>query len=485
MNNTENIASMTRTLQNTAWVASQRATLIVCGLLFVVVVPRLMGVLVYGRFALLIFLSSWSIMLSTLGLVRMLSRYLPEQLVREEYERARTLFGNALTVRVLVAVPVAVGYVLIAGLVVPDADLLTRGLAGGMTLVWSINGILFSLPLGHNQAARWGFSFLARRWLILLIAPVGYLLGGLPGAMAGLFAIEILLLCLGIYWARSYIRIATLRIDPSRFAPFFRFGLTLFPGSIMHATFRNIGAVLVGFACVDPAQVGFFSASFGIYLAAEAACFQIVQSLVPFLSELTVRGQHADVRRWAETLIRSATVLAMPALFGSLFLAHHAVALLFGHDYLPMARNLWPIALLLLAIIPAAVASLLAVVLERPGSATISAAVRLGVFLGISLPLTARHGSFGTCLALVAATSVYVVFFYWQLRTSIRLPWRRWAAAIVTGSLFTPLVMLRGSLISNVALFLFSTCTYAVLVMVLGIIARAEIRNVWGILRRR
>lgn len=468
-----------KTLQGAAWVLVQRLAMIAGAALFVLVVPRLMGPSLYGRFALLTSVCAWCVMLSELGLAQVFSRYLPRELHDNVSDGVARFFSTAMIFRTAAATAVAAVCFLVTHAVLPDLGLAPLLLIAAATWMEAANDTLFCLFLGLHQAARWAMGDAGRCWLTVLLVPAGFAFGGLVGAVAGLLAVEALLLAVGTAWARPRLQRSGPRFAWRHFRPYMRFGLVFFIGALLGSTSRNIGAVLVQGMSHDYAEVGYFGLAYGMYQAAAGAYLQLVQSFTPFLSTLVHQERREDLALWSERLLKAATVIAVPAVFGALLLGKLVVEIVSGHDYVPAARCLWPMALCLLALIPGRLAGALAVAVERPGLTLRASCVRLAVLVPLGLVLTRWGGSFGMCLALLASSTAYALWLMVSLRPVVSVPCRQWGVALAAGALFVPLAFLRTGVPGNVLLFVLASAGYAALVWRLGVVKFAEVRSLF------
>jgi O-antigen/teichoic acid export membrane protein len=474
------VTEKAKTIRNAMWLVVQRFGLIVSGLAFGMIVPRLMGPDVYGRFALMMSLGAWSVAIIDLGFGQILSRYVPAHALDPDRKNILKLFGNLLVIRLFVGVAVAVAYGVGMRLFLHDIDRLALLAISVVILLFSMSEVIFQLFLGLNRAARWGAGNLLRRWLLVFFVPAGFVIGGLKGAAFGVLLADLSVLIAGACWAGPYFSREGLRVDFSSLLSKLRFGLVFFAGGLLLTAFRNTGAAIVRFVTDDYAQVGFFGISFSVYLAGDAGIAQVAQSFIPFLSSLAARRENDALRLWVERFLRGMTAISVPAVFGAFFLARQAVPLVFGPAYRPAAANLEVMSLALVAFIPGHVANLMSVVLERPGASLSAAGVRLAVFWLVGILLVAWRGSFGVCLAIFAAAIVFSVFITVRIRKTFVYSLGKWALAILVAVPFLALAAFRSSSwIANGALFAVATGGYWTLLMKLQVVTVSEIQSVW------
>ena len=95
------------TFRNAAALMAQRLLHIVAAALFALMVPRLMGPAVFGRYALLTSVSMWFAMLSGLGAVSVMTRAVPPLVMADDMAGLRRLMSSLLALRTFTAVAAA------------------------------------------------------------------------------------------------------------------------------------------------------------------------------------------------------------------------------------------------------------------------------------------------------------------------------------------------------------------------------------------
>jgi O-antigen/teichoic acid export membrane protein len=453
------------------------------GLVFAVLIPRLMGPQTYGQYALVTSLSIWFVLFSELGFTPAVGRYVPKFTHQEDSRGLQALLGNMLVLRLISGAVAAGLYLLLTALWLRDVDLLVLGIVGATVLVRTVATLLFAFFLGLNQAARWETGEILRRWGTLLLLLPGFVLGGLRGAALALLLTEFIVLVVGIRWAGPHLSWAGLRLDGRRLSPFLRFALIFFGGDLLLSAFRRSGEALVRAITLDYAQVGYFGLAYNVYLTAGLAIPRLALAFAPLLVTLLAEGQIQSLRAWVERLVKWLAIGAVLVLFGVLLVGSDVVPLALGDDYGAVTANLIPLALSLSAQALADVARLLALVTDRPGEALVAAGVRLAVFWALAPLLIANLHSLGGCLAVLVASVLHAGYFTWRMQRVIRYSLRGWALAIGLAAVFLPLVGLRSSWPVNVGLYGLFVGGYGGLLVLLRVATPGEFAAAWQALR--
>jgi O-antigen/teichoic acid export membrane protein len=462
-------------VRNVGLLLMLRGLLVVGGVVVAAVVPRLMGPTGYGQVALLVALSFWFTLAANLGFTQVMGRHVPGFGQRGDDDGLRSFFGRLLAIRILAGLLVAALYLVVTMTWLRDLDAVAMAVLAGAVLVRAPTGLYFSLYLGLNQAARWGVADILRQWGTLAFMLPGYLLAGLRGAALGVLLAELVVLLVGHIGARPYLRWAALRIDWHGMWPYLRFGLIFYVSDLVLSGFERSGEALVRAMCGDYAQVGFFGVAYSAFLTGAVGLPQIALAFAPLLTVLRLEGDRASLRLWIERLLKWLTLGSVVVVLAAVLVGKDLVPLLLGSAYRPVAANLVPLAIGLVALSLTSVANLSALTHDRPSVALAAAVVRLGTFWVLGLSFVGRWGSWGASLAVLGALLAQAGFFTWRMRRVVGYSLRRWVGVVGLGALFLPLALLRSSPAIDAALFAAFVVGYGGLLFLLGWVTPGEL----------
>jgi len=467
------------TVRNAGLLLVQRGLHAASGLVFALLVPRLMGPDTYGRYSLLTSLSIWFVLSSRLGFTEVIVRYMPQFILKRDREGLQDFLGDLLTVRLASGTLAASLYLGVTVLWLRELDPLVLAIVAGVVFVRAISELLFDVFLGHNQAARWQVGETLRQWMSLAFLLPGFYLGGLRGAVLGLLLTEFIVLFLGFWWTRLHLAWPSLHLDVRRSIPYLRFGLVFFASSMLKTAVGASGETLVRAITGDYVQVAYFGLAHRVFVTLLLAIPQLTMAFTPLLTTLLAQGQIEDLKRWAERLLKYLSVGGVLAVFATLFLADDLVPLVLGAAYRPVADNLLPLNLSLLAWAVGDTARLLAIVYAQPRIALTASGIRLVALWILGVPLVAALGSLGSCVAVLAASLLYAGYSTWCMRRVVCYSLRGAALAIGLGVLFLPLVWLRSSWAINVSLYGTFILGYSGMLLLLRVVTRSEVAALW------
>lgn len=471
------------TIRNAGLLMAQRGVHVLGAALFAVLIPRLMGPEIFGRYALLTSVSMWFALLSGLGAVSMMTRSIPRFQAAQATANVRRLATSLLTLRAGTGMATSAIYFLTAAFVLGESDRVAAALISVAVFSRAVANLCFALFLGLNQAARWGMGELMRRWLTLVLVLAGFLLAGLRGACLGFLAANVVVLVIGLRWAWPHLSWHDVDLSRRYLSPVLRMGTYFAMGNLLISLAQRSGEALVRLATGNYAEVGFYGAAYSIYVNGAHALWQLTIAFAPLLIAMLERG-HADaVREWVERLLKWLVLPGVLTVFAVLFLGDDLVPLVLGHEFRVVTRNLVPLTFALVVLSAGTVARLVAFALDRPGIGAAAAALELGTFWLVGVLLARRAGSFGAALAALAGSSVYAAFLTWRVRRELRYSMSLAFRAVALALPFLLLLLARGSWPVNALLFLAAASGYVAVMFAARIVTLDEIAGARQLLR--
>ena len=468
------IADAKFAVRNVWLILAQRGLHVVAGVLFAVLIPRLMGPETFGRFALVTSVSLWFALFSGMNSAQIMGRFVPELALQEDGENLQKFFGNLLVVRIANGVASAGLYFLLTALWFQELDTVVLALIAGSVLVRTVAKLTFALFLGLNLAARWALGDTLRRWLSLALLIPGFYYGGLRGACLSLLVTEIVVLAIGLRWAGPHFSWSQLRLDTHYLAPYLKFSLYFFAGNMLLTASQRSGEMLVRVITGDYVEVGYFGVAYRGYLLVYQSMWQLAMAFAPLFTILLIRGKVEELKQWSERLLKWTAVAGVLAVYGALLLGNDLVPLALGAAYGPVAANLPPLMAALVMMGLGSVARLLSLTYDRAGVAVTASLVQLLSFWAIGAILVISRGSLAASLAVLASSMLYAVYFTWRMRRVVRYPLRNWMLTVALGGLFFPLVLFRSTLVVNGSLYVAFVASYAGLLLLLRVVTPGE-----------
>jgi O-antigen/teichoic acid export membrane protein len=256
-----------------------------------------------------------------------------------------------------------------------------------------------------------------------------------------------------------------------------------FAFNLLAAAFSRSGEIMIRFFYPDYAQVAYYGLAYDVFHTVSVFIPQLTLAFAPFMITLLARGETKILKQWIEQLVKWLTAGGVIVFFSVLLLGNDLVPLVLGAAYQPVATNLLTLFITLWIQVLVNVATLLTVVYNRPKIAMMAAGVRLVAMLIFGPFLITKWGSWGGCLAVLAASLIYAGYFTWRMQEIVTFPLKKWALAIVLGLPFVSLLWWQSSWIVNVGLYGIFVVGYCTLLLLLRFIKFSEMVAVWRAFR--
>jgi O-antigen/teichoic acid export membrane protein len=473
-----------RAVRHAGLLLGLRALDLAVGVAVMALVPRALGPQEYGRYALLTSVTFWLAFVSGLGSMQVVGRHLPELLQAGRAGAARSLLGRLLQLRLATGSGVALAYFAVARAWLPEIEASAALFAAVAVAVRTVGALAFAVFLGRNQAGRWALAEPARRLVALPLVLFGYARAGLPGACAGAFAADLLVMSGGLAAVAAHLGWPRPEHD-AEVRERLRFGWTLLLGNVLLLLPQRAGEVLVRAASGDYALVAYFSLAAAAQGAVAGAFSQLGLAFLPLMTGLRSAGRTEALREAAERLLRFLTIVAAVAVPAALLLGERAVVLLAGAAYRPAASVL---VVLTLALVPYAfggVLRTLALVHDRMTLLPAAAALQLAVFVAAGVPLVRAQGALGAAVAVVLGAATYAGCLAVGLRGTALPPLQHVGRGLGLGALFLGLGLARGSAAGELVGLVVLLVGYPWMLRAVGAVRPGELGALWRVVRRR
>lgn len=464
-----------KTLRNVLLLIVQRGFHILGAAVFALVVPRMMGPEIFGRYALITSLSLWFALASGMGAVSVMTRFVPEMILRQDRTGVRRLVSGMLALRLSNGVVAAALYLLLTTLWLQEIDWTALLAVAGSVLLRTGGNIFFTLFLGLNQAARWGMGEFLRRWVTIFTLLTGYYLGGLRGGCLGLLVTELVILIVGFWWGRFWIDWKEFKIDWGYLRPFVSYSSLFFVSNLLLTLSQRSGEALVKLFSGAYVEVGYYGAAYAIYQTIAHAMWQISVAFAPLFQMLLAEGRTEQLQLWVERLLKWIAIGGVLAVFGAMLPARSLIPWMLGAKFTQVYLNLIPLTVSLLTLALTNACRLLALTYDRPETALKAAIVQIAAFWGLGSMLVVEGGSLAGCSAVLIASALQAGYFVWKTRCLLAFSLRGWFSAVATGALFLPLVWLAESLLTQTLLYALFLLGYGVALLTFKVVTLTEL----------
>jgi O-antigen/teichoic acid export membrane protein len=385
-------------------------------LLSALLIPRLMGDAVYGRYA--FFMSVYLVLdvVADVGVTQTCGRFVPGFRDRPREDAAHFLhgmLGYGLLISAAVGLLGGGGLWLARRALFPPAGWVVLGL---LLVLAKTEGTLFAFLFGRNEVARYSAKEALRSagtfgFVAALFVPFGF-----TGALWGLVASECLLLAAAAWWTRDVLACPVRPIPLAAFRGYLGFGLAFYAPALLFSLLQRAGNIVIQFLTGSPREVAYFDIGNQFLMLTSTFLGLIVATLLPSLATLHAREDHARIRRWQRTVMTYCGVLVWFAFAVLAALGRHVIPRLLGPEFAPV----YPAArILAVAAVPLMIgyAGMNFALLEKEPRVYLAAVLAgCGVMLAASGVLVPRLHAVGAAWASVLGYAVFGAVFLARYR---------------------------------------------------------------------
>jgi O-antigen/teichoic acid export membrane protein len=450
-------------------IAVNQVSQITGSLLFVALVPRILGPVVYGQLAFTFALIAILQMCGELGYQEIFSRFLPEVRRRDGRSGVRAMARGLFLVRGLIGLGLGVLSLVVARLAVgwfTNIQLVLIAVAVAAR-VWSMGP--FPLLLGLGETYKWSVE---TTWRQLVVTALVLALVRTPSLTLGLLATtlhEVLFLVLGLWWVKGWVfgkpetgggtvghreaggsqpeETPDAKPLPSARArlpvmQWLRFGFIFSMANLALVMLFRISPISVELLTGRHSETGYFDLALGSLLLLYTMLGQVAYAFVPILTQLHLEHQVAEAEAWLGRVVRYESMLVGLATGFLWAVAGPMAPLLFGESFAPAAGTMRMIGFSLLALPVAWAGVTMAAVERQPRRKLWAALLGLAVF-ALAAPLLRWAGADGIAVAFSLAMAGYAAGFGRGARQALRAGGMRYALSLAATGLFVPLLLLK------------------------------------------
>jgi O-antigen/teichoic acid export membrane protein len=442
------------------------------------VIPRLMGDVTYGYFAL--FMAVYMILdqITDIGFTQVFGRFLPEIDRRGHRETAHFLHQI-----------MAAGMVITAGVILlVGAPLYITGKLNFRPLWWSmlcilllitkIKGTLFAFLYGKNDIARFSLKEFLRSALTFVLVVILHHFYGLPGALAALALNELIVLAVGAFWTYPYVFTRPQPIRWSKLKPYMRFGVAFYVPMLFFVLLQRSGNVLIELLTGQPEEIAYFDVANQYFLLTGTFLGMIFTTLLPSLTRMYLDEDDEKIDRWQKSVMTYCGLVVLLTAHALLLIGRDVIVLCLGPDYRGVFQN----AVILTPAIPSMLITFAGmnytVLRKEPAVFTKSVLGGLIVMLaaGIALiPVMRSAGAATAGLAGYTTLALLLVFRYRRIFGSLLVDFGK---ALLLGCILIPFHFIPGALAMKTLILVLSSLLFIVAAIKTGFVKASDARKI-------
>lgn len=393
-----------KVLKNTAFNSSSIIISGIGGLIFTVILARLLHPELFGIYHLALSVALVMLTFTDLGVNRTMTRYVSYALGKNDKTLARSFFRYLLKIKFLFALLTSLALIILAKPLAiyifhkPDLFLPLK-IVGILIFFFSfmdfLDGTFVALQKFKYSVARSVIYEISRLAIIPLFIILGY---SVYGALVGLtLSLIIVVAVLLFFLAKRYSYLfkgKTIKIEKGRVLRFL--GYLTFSTLVAGLFFHHVDAIMLGIL-MTAKDVGFYKAAFSIVIS-----FIGLVSAASVLFPVFTQLEGEELRNAFGKVFRYLSIFAFPCAFGLAFIANPLIQVMYGAEYLPAVLPFYALCMLIL-IVPMDFFGILFESQEKPEYPAKIIVIASGLNIVLNYFFILRFGVMGAAIATVTA----------------------------------------------------------------------------------
>jgi O-antigen/teichoic acid export membrane protein len=455
-------------------------------LLFMLLVPRMMGPELYGQYALLISIIAIVTALTDLGITEIYGRFVPELRLQNKGAAIGQFSSYLLALKIVADLIIAAGlYLVLPPLYGSHFPRYYFLVIGAIVLVADMGSIPFALLFGLNQLGKYALRDPVRRALSLGLLLLLFHYFGLLGALLSTLMVESILATVYFYWTRPYFRRLTWPIDFQLLRFHLQFGLVFYFSWGVLNLWQRLGNSLIQYMTENPKEIARFDLPNQYFLVLVSTTLVIIAALVPMFTQLSLTQSEQKIAVWSKRMTKYLGIGCMLFYLVFVFVGEEFIEFMIGPEFHDIFANT---TIILLGIFPLNFAQLgytYSVVYKQPKKYLLSLCLALSVFLCFSFLLVPRYQSLGCIIAMLCSCIGFALSMFCSFKEKMLPCVIPYVEVIFLGGLFLPFVFFKADFMTNMWYMACAIASYICLLFLLKLLNIAEIREIISVLRQR
>jgi len=472
------------TSKNIMGVLTLNLTQIGAAILFSAVIPRTMGAKHYGEFSLLISIVTIAGSVVNLAIGNTFGRFFPEFEARGKKKLINKLFINMLVFKTgFTIVFCSLLFIVLKLSYENQYSTICLILVVLIVIITDWESVFFSVQYGFNKqvmyAARQPLRRLASVFLILIL----FQSFGLVGAISASCIISIIMLIIGMFLSKGYIKLSKQSIRCEFIKPYMRFGATISAAWIFTNIWRTGGNILIDFLTGDSKAVAYYDIAQRLFLVASSFTFILTNALVPIFTTLLLTYKSNKIVEWSERITRYTCMLNMIGLGVFIVLGLDIIQYVIGKEY----YAIYPFAVvMLLSIFPLVLAQIgfvYSMVYKEQLKYLLYLAISVFVFGISAILLIPKYSVMGCAIANVISYYLLAALVVFGFRSKMFSCITEALKVFFIGAVISPILLVNGDLAFNLGIAIAFSATYLLILFATKQLSFQEVEEVIVALR--
>lgn len=474
------------TSKNMVGVMVLKLVQIFCAVLFAAVIPRTMGPKFYGMFAFLISITAVVGAIVNLAVGATFGRFFPEYEAQGKINLIHKLFSNMLVLKTIFTFFVClILYAVLQYFYTGHYPFPSLIIVALIVLFNDWETIIFAVLYGFNKMSLFSLREPVKRFLGVLLVVVLFHFYGFIGALSASIIVSFVVLAVGVFLSKAYIRFSISSINLTFLKPFLKFGITTAVIWSFINLWRAGGNILINAVSMDSSAVAYFDIAQRIYDVSSSVSFIMINSLVPIFTTLLVTNKSVKIIAWCERISRYTCILNMLGLSIFVVFGFDIIHIVIGDEY----DAVYPIAvILLLSIFPFVITQIgytLSIVYKRQLHYLIALLVSFSIFTIMSILLIPKLSAVGCAIASIISFSIMAVLIAFTFREKMMPSLITTLKVVLVGAMLSPLFLIKGDMVIRVGTLVAFAGSFLLILFALKQLNFKEVEEVISSLRHK
>jgi O-antigen/teichoic acid export membrane protein len=476
----------TTTSKNMLGVLVLKLSQVASAILFAALIPRTMGATSYGKFAFLISIVTIALSVVNLAIGSTFGRFFPEFESHGERNLVNKLFINMLSLKTIFTV-VLCSFLLVALMFLYGSHYPTSYfiLVVLIVLLTDWESVFFAVLFGFNKLILFAIREPLRRLLSVLLILILFQAFGILGAILASCLVSVVMLFIGILFAKDYIKFSKESISLGFLKPYLMFGIAVSISWVLINVWRTVGNILIDTLTNDSKAVAFFDITQRIFQVSSSITIMLINSLVPMFTTLLITNKSQKIVDWSKRITRYTCILNVIGV---------GIFIVFGLDIIPYVigkeyRAVYPVAVvMLLCIFPLVLVqtgSLLSIVYKEQVQYLKLLTISVLSFAIAAILLIPKYSEMGCAIASVISYCLMAALVVYKFQDKMLPCLTQVFKILILGTFLSPILLLKGDWLLKFGVTLSFTGSFLLILFATKQISFQEVEEVITSLRSK
>ena len=318
-------------------------------ILFIILIPRMLGASDYGKYAFVVSILMLVSEFCTLGISIVFGKFIPEFLIKNDKAKVERLITFYLLLWLaFCGLFLVMGIILYLIINMQSKDVFVFLIVYLALISEILSLILFSLLYGLNYVGKSNAINLFRSVFRLIFILALYPLLSFYGVLLALLLTSLLSLFYALFSIKKIIDIKYRKPTLKEFLPQLKFGIIIFTPTLLFLFQQQIGPVFLKTFLFTNKEIGYFDLANQGFLVLYGLAITSFEALIPISSKFEITGKSEKSIDWLFMLLRYILPILLIVVAVFYLFGNEAINLILGKEYL----RIYSIALIILSSIP-------------------------------------------------------------------------------------------------------------------------------------